>query len=83
MSPPCHFYSIPFSWNSVIGSLSNIKSPFLTRPIKIHTLKFWYKVYEIDPFFYVFVYAQISSLFHIHKTHRAQFKAENVEHLKS
>ena len=27
------------------------------------------KVYEIDSFFYVFVYAQISFLYHIHKTY--------------
>ena len=50
------------------GVFQILKAPILTRPIKIHSLKLWCKVYEIDPFLFVFIYAQISLMFHIHNT---------------
>ena len=40
---------------SALGVFQILKALILTRPIKIHSLKLWCKVYEIDPFFYVFI----------------------------
>ena len=43
------------------GVIQIFKALILTWSIKIHYLKLWCKVYEIDPFVYVFVYAQLNS----------------------
>ena len=62
MSPPCHF-----SWRSTFIDLYdnrhveyfNIKSPHLRHLNRKRALKLSCKVYEIDSFFFVFVYEQI------------------------
>ena len=56
---------IEFCNQSALGVFQILKAFILTRPIEIHALQLWCKVYEIDPFFYVFVYAQISFMFHM------------------
>ena len=65
-----------------LGVFQILKALILTRPIKIHTLKLWCKVYEIDLFFYVFVYAQISFLFHIHKTYLSLCESQCRSYMK-
>ena len=73
MSPPCHFYSIlPFTESCIqlaLGVIQNIKSLILTWTIKYTLSLLLCKVYSIDPFFYIFVCVQISTMFHIHKTY--------------
>ena len=43
------------------------KNPILTRFIEIHTFQFPLEVYEIDPFFYVFMSQKYHFVFLIHK----------------
>ena len=76
MSPPLPFLqysSIPHLQNSVFNKhweyFKISKSPILTRSIKIHTLQLSLKVYEIDPFFYLFMFHKYHLCFTFIKTY--------------
>ena len=60
-------------------SISILKVP-IQKHLKMHAMKLSCKVYEIDSFFfYVFVYEQISIVFHISKTYNAELKTSHTK----